>query len=169
LSKEQYVALAEVARPHGVRGELRLKVYNPDSDVLLSQRRVRLVTADGEARLVRLKTARPVPGALLVKLEGVNDRDAAEALRGARFEVPRDALEEIEDDDEHYVVDLVGGAVLLGTEEIGRVVDVTTYPTCDALVVKRPGGKPLEVPMQGAYIDRIEDGVIHLLTIDGLV
>ena len=33
---EQWVALAEVARPHGVRGEIKLKVYNLESDTLLS-------------------------------------------------------------------------------------------------------------------------------------
>lgn len=165
---DDFVALAVVARPHGVRGELRVNVYNPDSELMLEQRRVRLVPKGGEARMVRVKAARSVPGALLLKLEGVNDRDAAEALRGAQFEVPRSALAEIDDEDEHYVVDLVGSRVVLGDTEIGVVLDVASYPTCDALIVKRSTGNKLEVPLQGTYVGDIEDGVVHLHTIDGL-
>ena len=164
----KFVALAVVARPHGVRGELRLKVHNPDSDLLEQQRRVRLVTADGDVRTVRIKSTRKVPGALLVRLEGVNDRDAADALRGAQFEVPRESLEEIEDEDEHYVVDLVGANVMLAGEELGVVVDVVSYPTCDALMVKRHRGKKLEVPLSSAYVEDIADSVVQLHTIDGL-
>ncbi len=162
------MALAVVARPHGVQGELRLKIYNLDSDVLQRQRRVRLVTTDGEVRQVRIKTARSVPGALLVRLEGVADRNAADALRGATFEVPREALAEIEEEDEHYVVDLVGSRVLLGDAEFGIVTHVASYPTCDALVVTRSDGKKLEVPLQGGYVGDIADGVIQLESIEGL-
>lgn len=157
-----------VARPHGVRGELRLKVFNPDSDVLERQRHVRLVPRDGEARLIRVRSLRAVPGALLVRLDGVDDRDAAEALRGAHLEVPRDALDDIEADDEHYVVDLIGSRAMLGDTEIGTVSDVASYPTCDALVIARAEGGKLEVPLQGSYVGEIEPGVVHLLTIDGL-
>ncbi len=167
-SRERYVALAEVARPHGVRGELRLKVYNLESDLLERQRRVRLVTRAGEAKMVRLRSARPVPGALLVRFEGVDDRDAADALRGATVEVARELLDELEDTDEHYVTDLVGAEVLLGEATVGVVTDVASYPTCDALVVKRVDGTKLEIPLQGAYVGDIEAGVIHLLTLDGL-
>ncbi len=165
---ESYVALAEVARPHGVKGELRLKLYNLDSDVLPRQQRVRLVTADGEARTMRVKSTRAVPGALLMRLDGVDDRESADALRGAKFEVPRAVLEDLEDDDEHYVVDLIGSRVVVGEDDIGTVGDVASYPTCDALVVHRGGRKKLEVPLQGSYVDRIADGVVHLVTIDGL-
>lgn len=163
-----YVALAVVARPHGVRGELRLKVFNPDSTVLERQRHVRLVPRDGEARLVRVRSLRAVPGALLVRLDGVDDREAAEALRGAQLEVPREAFDAIEAEDEHYVVDLIGSRVMLGDTELGTVADVSSYPTCDALVVARKEGGKLEVPLQGTYVGAIEDGVVHVLTIDGL-
>ena len=164
----RYVALAEVARPHGVRGELRLKIYNPDSDLLERQRRVRMVDKEGGARLVRIKSVRAVPGALLIRLDGVNDRDAAEALRGARFEVPRDALEPIDGADEFYDVDLIGARVVHEGKALGTVTDVAHYPTCDALVVQPEEGKRFEVPLMEAYVDSIENGVVELLTLEGI-
>ena len=167
-SAEPHVALAVVARAHGIQGELRLKVFNPDSDLLQKQRRVRLVMPDGEVRQVRIKQARVVPGALLVRLEGVTDRDAAEALRGAHLEVPRAALADVAEEDEHYVVDLIGSTVMLDNSEIGVVTDVARYPTCDALLVKRHEGKKIEVPLQDAYVAEIRAGIVVLTTIDGL-
>ena len=94
---QERVALAEIARPHGIRGELRLKLYNPASDVLQSKPRVHLVPREGEARWVRLVSVREVPGTLLVRLDGVRDREAADALRGAKLEVLRSILPEPEE------------------------------------------------------------------------
>src|SRR4029079_10417673 len=88
----RYVPVAEVARPHGVQGELRLKVYNQDSDLLLRRPAVRLLLADGSERDAVITSARESNKAILLKLADVGDRDAAEALRGARIAVPRDAF-----------------------------------------------------------------------------
>src|SRR5580698_1587005 len=132
-----YVAVAEVARPHGVRGELRLKVYNPDSDLLTRRAgaAVRLRLPDGSERDVAVLHAREANKALLVRLAGVDDRDAAEALRGAEVCVPRDAFPPLAEG-EFYACDLEGArAVLRSGEEVGRVTGLVSYPTCDALVV----------------------------------
>ncbi len=45
---------------------------------------------------------------------------------------------------------------------------MAAYPTCDALVVTRPGKKRLEIPLQGAYVGEIADGVVSVLSPDGL-
>jgi 16S rRNA processing protein RimM len=166
---ERYVAVAEVARPHGIAGELRLRVYNPDSDLLAGRPRVRLVTEDGRAIEAELRAVRSVPGALLVRLSGVSDRDAAEALRGARVEVARDELEPTEED-EYYHVDLIGCRVELGGEAIGEVVAVVSYPSCDALVIQQRGGGKLEVPLAAPYLERIDvdNQRIELSTLEGI-
>jgi 16S rRNA processing protein RimM len=152
------VALAEVLRPHGVGGELRLKVYNLDSRELFGRQELTLVTADGEARCLRVESLRDVPGAVLLRLEGVGDRDAAEALRGARIEVPRDELGP-PDEGEYYIADLIGCEVIVGGERLGVVRDVVSYPTCDALVIVRDGAESagsLEVPLHDAYVEAVD-------------
>lgn len=191
----QWVALAEVSKPHGVRGEVRLKVYNLDSDVLLSKPRTRLAFADGSTQAIRIQSIRPVPGAMLARLGGVDNREEADALRGVKLEVQRQALAPIEDDDEFYVQDLVGCRALLEGEELGRVVDVFAYPTMDVLVIERSVPEPppddetkalegkgkrgkrkrrraprLEIPMQGAYVGAVDlsAGTVEILTLEGL-
>lgn len=165
---KSFVAIAEVARPHGTSGELRLRVFNPDSDLLARRPPLRLVCADGSVKNAQLRSMRHVPGAVLVRLAGVTDRDQAEALRGARVEVARDELEPT-DEDEYYHCDLENCRVTVAGIEIGRVVAVVSYPTCDALVVEHEKGR-LEVPLVDPYLGHIDidAGVIELHTIQGL-
>lgn len=167
-----YVAVAEVARPHGVRGELRLKVYNPDSNLLsrCAGGRVRLRLPDGLERDVAVLHAREANKALLVRLAGVDDCDAAEALRGAEVCVPRDAFPPLAEG-EFYACDLEGArAVLRSGEEIGRVQGIASYPTCDALVVDCGGGQTIEIPMLDAYVASVDVAgkVVKILSIEGL-
>jgi 16S rRNA processing protein RimM len=163
------VAIAEVARAHGLDGELRLRLYNPDSDLIERIHSVDLQLPDGTSRPVELLTVREGPGAVLVTIDGVGDRDAAEALRGAVLRVPRAALGEAEPD-EYFVCDLERCRVLLDGVPFGSVERVAHYPTCDALVVIRPNGARLEVPMHEDFVAEVRLGerTVELCTIDGL-
>jgi len=164
------VPLAEVARPHGIAGELRLKVYNLDSDLLLRRPPVLLRLSDGTERQATFSAAREVDKALLVRVVGVDDRNAAEALRGAQVCVPRASLPPPAEG-EFYAWDLEGAqAVLTSGETVGRVTELASYPTCDVLIVEREGGQRLEVPLVEAYVARIDAdcGVVELVTVEGL-
>lgn len=162
--------VAEVARPHGVQGEIRLKVYNADSDLLLRRPPVVLELPDGSRRETKLLAARPSNQAILVRLEGVADRDQAERLRGGKLLVARDLFPVLEED-EFYACDVEGARALLpGDALVGIVVELRSYPTCDVLVVRCTDGGTLEVPLTGGFVDRVDvgAGVVHLATIEGL-
>ncbi len=174
--ERKLVAVAEIARPHGIAGELRLKLYNPGSDLLRRRPPVLLRLPDGTEREATLTTAREADKALLVRIAGVDDRDAAEALRGAEVCVPRASLPPPEEG-EFYAWDLEGAAAVLISQEagatplpIGQVVELLTYPTCEVLVVVRPDGKRMEVPLLAPYVTRVdaEHGVVELGSVDGL-
>src|SRR5271168_3861337 len=89
VNDEAWVALAEVARPHGVRGELRLKLFNKDSDMLLDRDEVLVRLPDGEEHEVSIDRARRADDAILMKLYSIDDRDRADELRGALLCVRR--------------------------------------------------------------------------------
>jgi 16S rRNA processing protein RimM len=156
-------------RPHGLGGELRLKPYNLDSDLLERLPPIELQLADGTTRPSRLLAVRRVPNGLLAILADVDSRDEAEALRGAIVQVHRSALGDTEPD-EFFVCDLVGCPALLEGEPIGVVDQVIAYPTCDALLVRRADGASLEVPLHEDFVGRVApaEGVIELHTIEGL-
>ena len=161
--------LAEVARPHGVRGELRLKLYNRDSDLLLSLEQVVLQHPDGERNLVDIVEARRANDAILMRLKGCDDRDHADELRGAQFLAPRDIFPAL-DEGEFYVCDIVGARVVAPEGEVGSVEDVLSYPSCDALVVRAPDGERLELPLVESVVDEIDvaGGVVKVTARDPL-
>lgn len=167
----RYIAVAEVARPHGIKGELKLQVFNPESDLLLRRPQIRLRFADGTERDASITGARSANKAVLVTLAGVSGRDEAEALRGAQICVRRDLFPEAEEG-EFYACDLEGAeVVLLSGERVGRVRTTVRYPSCDALVVDPAGGgAPIEVPLVEDYVDSIDAdaGRVVLSSVAGL-
>jgi 16S rRNA processing protein RimM len=114
--------------------------------------------------------ARPVPRAYLLKLEGVDDRNGAEALRGRSVWVPRAELPET-DDEEYYLVDLLGAKVVGPEGEIGVVVEIATHPSVDSLVIKTADGRTLEQPLVPDWIARVSvaEKLVELATLEGLI
>lgn len=139
------VPLAEISRPHGVRGELRLKLFNRDSDLLLDIEEVVIEYPDGERRAVSVQAARRANDTILLQLEGCGDRDEAEDLRGAKILVPRESFPPI-GEGEFYVFDVLGAKVMAPDGEVGVVEGFQSYPTVDALEVRTPGGL-IEIPL----------------------
>lgn len=150
----ELVAIGEVARPHGVRGELKIKLYNPSSELLLEIDRVVLEHTDGDREIAEIATARPMPEGVLLRIVGCEGRDEADALRGTKLLVPRDAFPPLEEG-EFYVTDLEGAVVVDAAGEIGRVETLLSYPSCDVLVVTTPEGR-LEIPLVDAFVARVD-------------
>jgi 16S rRNA processing protein RimM len=174
IPPETWVPLAEVARPHGVRGELRLKLFNRDSELLLSQDEVLVRTKDGEEHEVSVDAARRADDAILMKLYSVDDRDKAGELRGALVCVRRREFPPPEPG-EFYACDVLGARVTVregeGHKEIGTARELRSYPSVDVLVVRADdGGKDWEIPLLSAFIERVdvEAGRVSLVTLDGI-
>jgi 16S rRNA processing protein RimM len=173
---DEWVPLAEVARPHGVRGELRLKVFNADSDVLLGQEEVLVRLKEGEEHEVSVDHARRADQAILLKLHSVDDRDRAEELRGALICAKRAAFPTL-DDGEFYACDVLGAVVRAPLEEglapveIGKVTELRSYPSVDALIIAASdGGRDWEIPLVAAFVKSVDvqAGSIELVSMSGI-
>lgn len=150
----ELVAIGEIARPHGVRGELKIKLYNPSSELLLDVDRVVLEHTDGDREVAEIATARPIAEGVLLRLVGCEDRDEADALRGTKLLVPREAFPPLEEG-EFYVTDLEGAVVVDPAGDFGRVETLLSYPSCDVLVVTTPEGR-VEIPLVEAFVVRVD-------------
>jgi 16S rRNA processing protein RimM len=122
------VEVGYVARAHGVRGELRIATHNPESDVLADVERLWLAGVE-----YAVAGARPTQGAWLIRLDGLTDRDRAEALRGKPVAVAREDLDLGEG--EGLLTDLIGCQVFLASgEPWGEVVAIEPGPQ-DRMVI----------------------------------
>ena len=150
------IALAAVAGAHGVKGELRLKLFTDSVENLARHKRVAI---GGVER--KLEVVRPGSTGAIARIAGIADRAAAEALRGSLVEVERSALPPLEEG-EYYHADLIGlPCVDAGGGELGRVVAVENYGAGDLLEVKRPDGKSSLIPFKPG-IAELEGGRIVL-------
>lgn len=147
-----------------------MELYWKGSDTLLGADQVLLETSGEAPRQFRIEKARRADKAILLKLSGVDDRDAAARLRGAAVLVPRADLPELEPD-EVYLIDLVGAQVTGPEGAIGRVVEVKAHPSVDTLVIDLGDGRLAEQPLSEGFIARIdlEAHLVELKTLDGLI
>lgn len=145
-----------------------------ESDALELVERVRLVLADGSLRDVQLARVKVSGKGYLVKLVGVDNRDAADALRGAKILVDKSVLPP-PDAGEIFLSELVGRLVVgPSSEPIGRVVEVVSYPSVDSLVIERTDGSRVEQPLVEDFVKPFEtqsapDAAIVLHSLEGLV
>ena len=143
-----------VRRAHGVRGALHVQLHDPQSTVLDRVARV-FVTQDKEkpARKWRVRGAQALGGgAFMLGVEGIDDRDAAEALQGATLLAARADLGPLEDD-EFYVADLIGcAAVREDGTVLGQVTAVPNLAGQDLLALALLGGGEALVPYVPALV-----------------
>lgn len=152
---ERRIALAAVAGAHGVRGELRLKLFGDSADSLAHHRKVHV---GGTER--RLLSVRDSGKMAVARIEGVGDRGAAEALRGSLIEIDRDALPAL-DEGEYYYVDLIDlAAVDSGGTLVGTVVAVENFGAGDLLEIEIEGGKRSLIPFRDGIADLVDGRIV---------
>lgn len=134
------VLLGSIVGVHGVRGAVKIRSHTADPAAIAEYGP--LTDAGGE-RSFKLRVIGQARGNVVAKIDGVNDRDAAERLRGIDLYVARDALPPPEDADEFYQADLVGlAAYTEGGERFGTVVDIRDFGAGELVEIRREGGGP---------------------------
>ena len=162
--------LAEIARPHGVRGEVKLKVFNEESDLLLELDEVLVRLPSGEEHEVSVDVARRAGPGILMKLYSVDDRDRADELRGALVCARRREFPELAAG-EFYACDVVGAKAFFEERELGTVRELQSFPAADTLVIDATdGGPPYEVPLVDAFVESVDVAaqVVKLRTLEGI-
>lgn len=155
MAPPEKVCLGTVVGVHGVRGNVRIKSFTAHpADVAAYG----AVSDESGARRFELTVLGEARGAVLARLSGVADRDAAEALRGLRLYVPRAALPKA-NEDEFYHADLIGLPV--ETREgaaLGRVSAVHNFGAGDILELRDDSGRELLLPFSDAVVPEIDLG-----------
>ncbi|MDR7062164.1 MULTISPECIES: ribosome maturation factor RimM [unclassified Sphingopyxis] len=151
------VTLAAIAGAHGVRGEVRLKLFGEGAEAL----RAFSVFEAGERKLT-LKSVRPANQGAVATFAEVTDRSGAEALRGTLLTVPRSALPPL-GEGEYYHHDLLGlPCVSTDGTAIGHVAAIENFGAGDILEIEKaaePGKKAARfmVPMTAQAVPAWND------------
>jgi 16S rRNA processing protein RimM len=141
MSQNTHICLGAVAGVHGVRGAVKIKCFTEDPLDISSYGP--LSNEDG-SRTFTLKNVRPSKGDLVIaKIEGIDDRDIALALKGTRLYVARDTLPDLEEET-WYHADLIGlRAELSDGSHFGDVTAFHNFGAGDLIEIKTGDGKKI--------------------------
>ena len=150
------VVVARVGRAHGIRGEVTVEVRTDEPETRLAPGTV-LHTDPPERGPLTIASGRVHSGRLLLRFEGVRDRNAAEELRNTLLLTEVDPAERPEDPEEFYDHQLVDLEVVTtdGTV-VGRVTEVSHLPYQDLLVVRRPDGREVMIPFVSQLVPEVD-------------
>ncbi|MCW2969833.1 MAG: rRNA processing protein RimM [Solirubrobacterales bacterium] len=143
------LSAGRIGRPHGLDGSFyvtgaRPRLLTVGASVTVAGRATAIVRRAGTE-------ARPI-----VRVEGIADRVAAEAVRGSELEMDAKQAPALADG-EWWAHELEGCAVHDGSEHLGTVIRMLELPSCEALEVRpAQGGEPLLVPMVKDAIRRVD-------------
>jgi 16S rRNA processing protein RimM len=151
------VVVGRIGRAHGVHGQVAVDVRTDEPDRRLAPGTA-LVTEPESVGPLTVRTGRVHSGRLLLTFDGVDDRTAAEALRGTLLLADVDPDERPgDDDDEWYDHQLVGlEAVLADGSVLGPVTAVLHLPGHDVLAVAAPDGREVLVPFVAEIVPVVD-------------
>jgi 16S rRNA processing protein RimM len=163
------VLVGIVGRAHGVRGDVAVEPRTDEPERRFAPGTV--LRDERTGRTLRVATRRDHSGRLLVRFEGAEDRNAAEALRGIRLVVDVPVDEQPEAEGEYFDRQLIGLTVLdADGVEAGRVTAVVHLPAQDLLEVATSEGARL-VPFVTALVPVVDlaAGSVQLADVPGLL
>jgi 16S rRNA processing protein RimM len=163
------LVVGRVGRPHGLRGEVVVSVRTDFPDQRFAPG-TRFEVPGG--RSLRVADTRWHSGTLLLRFDGVADRNAAADLTGTELTVDRDDLPELDDPDEFHDHQLVGlRAELADGTAVGVLREVVHGPGGELLVIAREGRADALVPFVRQIVPEVDldGGRVVLTPPDGLL
>ena len=157
--KLQFLEAGQIVTTHGVRGEMKVLPWADSPDFLLDFDRVRI-----EGREYQVESCRVQKSCNLLKLQGIDTMEAAQAMHGKNLEIYREDA----DPDIIFAAELIGMDVYQDDDQIGKLVDVLDYPGNKVYVVK--GEKEYMIPAVKTFVlsTDMENNRMQVRLIEGM-
>lgn len=167
MPQDLYI-IAVILRPHGLKGEVRLRPETDSIETLMGAKRV-FLGLEGK-RTVKVEKTRLYKESPFMKLEGIDDIDSAENLRNIEVCLPREELTPLEEG-EYFLHDLVGLSVFdHGGTLLGKVEGIMDTGSSPVLLCNGDKGEFL-IPFSADAVGEVdlEGKILHLLDLPGLL
>ena len=157
--KLQFIEAGEIVTTHGIRGEVKVLPWIDSPEDLCDFDRCRI-----EGREYKIESCRVQKTCNLVKLEGIDTMEEAQAMRGKTIELYREDI----DDEVIFAAELIGMNVFCDGEQIGKITDVLDYPGNMVYVVK--GHYEYMIPAVSAFVldTDMEKNEMQVRVIEGM-
>jgi 16S rRNA processing protein RimM len=148
------ICVAQFGAAHGVRGELRLRSFTEDPADFAAYGPLE---SEDRRQTFKIVDARAAKDHFIVRIAGIEDRDAAQTLCNVRLYVARSQLPAPDDADTFYHTDLVGlPAVTPDGDVLGTVAAIYNFGAGDVIEIAPAQGEPLLVPFTEQAVPTID-------------
>lgn len=146
MKNEERILIGKIVAPQGIRGEVRVQTFTEKPSDLKD-----LAVFGSNITPDKFHFVRPVPNTnvVIARIDGVDDRNMAETLRGTEIFVSRDSLPDLKKDGEYYQSDLIGFSVVKDGRKIGIVDGFQNFGAGD--IIELDNGEM--VSFRGANVD----------------
>ena len=167
---EEYFRVGVVTSAHGLAGEVNI-FPTTDETEMFKKWKTLILEQKGERREIGLEGAKYFKQMVILKIAGVDDRDAAERLKGAELWIHRSQAKPC-GENENFIADLIGLKVVADTGEVlGTCMDVLQTGANDVYEVTPENGKKILIPAIRECILEVnlETGIMTVHLLKGLL
>ena len=146
--------IGKIKEPHGLKGDLYILVFSRDVSWISQLQKLQLRSPDEVVKEYQVLSKKPHKEGLIVRLAGIADRNASEAVKGHQVWIPDDLLVSAEGET-IYLHEILGFAVYLKDRCVGHVESFSSNGPQDLLVIRNEE-HVFEVPFVEAFITNID-------------
>lgn len=162
MPSEKLIKIAQIIDAHGIKGEVKLRYFS--DDVSLLEKNPVLLDASGKKKL-RIKITGKTKNSVIVRVDGVNDRNSAELLKNTELYIHSSVLPETAEG-EFYHNDLIGLEVRLDNgSHFGTIQAIHNFGAGDIVEIATVFGSSEMLPLREPWITdiNIKEGYITVL------
>lgn len=168
MKKSDFLRCGEIINTHGVRGAVKARSDCDSPEILAS---LECVYTDAEGKNpMKVMSASIQKGFVLLTLDGVNDIDAAIALKGTVIYASREELLEFMEEGDRFIADLIGLPIIHADtkETLGTLRDVINRGASDIYVIDTADGEKM-MPAVAEFVTEMTDDAIFVRPIPGML
>ena len=148
------MVIGRITKPHGIHGEVRVKPFTSTVNAIGGLVRV-YIQGSGREKMMRIVESRTHKNVVLLKFEGIIDRNGAEDLSGSEILARREWLPDLEED-EYYWADLIGLDVFDERDRsLGQVRTMFSTGADDVVVIDK-NGREILIPFREEIILEVD-------------
>jgi 16S rRNA processing protein RimM len=159
------ILMGKVVNVVGLKGEVKIYSYTDRNERFEELEQIWL-----DNKAYAIENVRYQNKVVILKLEGINDRNKAEEQRNKKVYIEEADLQELPEDT-YYVRDLIGISVVSGDGELGKITDVIQNSAQDLYEVKTAEGKKVYIPVVKEFVNEVdmENRVVKVTLPEGLL
>ncbi len=173
-SEKQFLRIGKIVGAHGLQGRLKILIVSDFSERFEPGTKLYLeISPDYYKEYQNIEFIEQSGRASLLKLEGINNKDDAIALKGIEIFIKKSDAEKTRDsldDDNYYYYDLIGCKAFWNGNIFAEVTDIIKSGDGSVLVLKNDDGEEYLIPFTESMVDtkEIQNRRIDINPIDGL-